>query len=33
MARGMSLADVAGYEQARLTPQLVQATVDDINKL
>ena len=33
MARGMSLAEVAGYEQAGLSPQTVQAIVDDINKL
>lgn len=33
MARGMSLADVAGYEQAGLTPELVKAIVDDVNKL
>lgn len=33
MARGMSLAEVAGYEQAGLTPELVKAIVDDVNKL
>jgi hypothetical protein len=33
MARGMSLQDVAGYAEAGLTPQMVQAIVDDINKL
>jgi len=33
MARGMTLADVAGYAQAGLSPETVQAIVDDINKL
>lgn len=33
MGRGMSLADVAGYAEAGLTPQMVRAFVDDINKL
>jgi hypothetical protein len=33
MARGMSLADVAGYAQAGLTPEIVNAIVADINKL
>lgn len=33
MARGMSLAAVAGYSEAGLSPQMVQAIVDDINKL
>ena len=33
MARGMSLAEVAGYQQAGLTPELVKAIVDDVNKL
>lgn len=33
MARGMSLADVAGYSQAGLTPEMVQAIVDGVNKL
>lgn len=33
MARGMSLADVAGYPQAGLTPEIVNAIVSDINKL
>ena len=33
MARGMTLADVAGYSQAGLTPELVKAIVDDVNKL
>ena len=33
MARGMSLADVAGYAQSGLTPEIVNAIVADINKL
>ena len=33
MARGMSLADVAGYAQSGLTPEIVAAIVADINKL
>jgi hypothetical protein len=33
MARGMSLGDVAGYEQAGLSPEIVKAIVDDVNKL
>jgi hypothetical protein len=33
MARGMTLADVAGYAEAGLSPEMVQAIVDDINKL
>ena len=33
MARGMTLADVAGYSQSGLTPELVKAIVDDVNKL
>jgi len=33
MARGMTLADVAGYAEAGLTAQTVQAIVDDVNKL
>lgn len=33
MARGMSLAEVAGYAEAGLTPQTVQAIVEDVNKL
>jgi len=32
-ARGMSLADVAGYAQSGLTPEIVNAIVADINKL
>ena len=33
MARGMTLADVAGYSEAGLTPELVNAIVADLNKL
>jgi hypothetical protein len=33
MARGMSLADVAGYSESGLTPTMVKAIVDDVNKL
>ena len=33
MARGMTLADVAGYAEAGMTAQTVQAIVDDVNKL
>ena len=33
MARGMSLADVAGYAQSGLTPEIVNAIVADVNKL
>jgi hypothetical protein len=32
-ARGMTLAQVAGYPQAGLSPELVAAIVADINKL
>jgi hypothetical protein len=33
MARSMSLAEVAGYSESGLTPAVVQAIVDDVNKL
>jgi hypothetical protein len=33
MAREMTLADVAGYAEAGLSPEMVRAIVDDINKL
>ena len=33
MARGMSLADVAGYAEAGLTPQMVNGIVEDLSKL
>jgi len=33
MARGMTLADVAGYAQAGLNQEMVKSIVDDINKL
>jgi hypothetical protein len=33
MARGMTLAEVAGYSQSGLTPETVKAIVDDVNKL
>jgi hypothetical protein len=33
MARGMTLADVAGYAEAGLSEPMVKAIVDDINKL
>ena len=33
MARGMSLADVAGYAEAGLTAEMVKGIVDDINNL
>lgn len=33
MARGMTLADVAGYAEAGLSQQTVQAIVDEVNKL
>jgi hypothetical protein len=33
MARGMTLADVAGYAEAGLTPAVVKAIVDDVNRL
>jgi hypothetical protein len=33
MARGMTLADVAGYAEAGLSPEMLKAIVDDINKL
>ncbi|HEY8538823.1 MAG TPA: hypothetical protein VIL28_08140 [Steroidobacteraceae bacterium] len=33
MARGMSLGQVAGYAEAGLSAETVQAIVDDINKL
>jgi hypothetical protein len=33
MARGMTLADVAGYSESGLTPQMVKSIVDDVNKL
>jgi hypothetical protein len=33
MARGMTLADVAGYSESGLTPQMVKAIVDDVNQL
>jgi hypothetical protein len=33
MARGMTLADVAGYAEAGLTQSLVKSIVDDINGL
>jgi hypothetical protein len=33
MARGMSLADVAGYAEAGLTPQMVNAIIEDLSKL
>jgi hypothetical protein len=33
MARGMTLAEVAGYSQSGLTPQTVEAIVNDVNKL
>jgi hypothetical protein len=33
MARGMTLADVAGYAEAGLSPELVAAIVADVNKL
>jgi hypothetical protein len=33
MARGMTLAEVAGYSQSGLTEQTVQAIVNDVNKL
>ena len=33
MARGMTLAEVAGYSESGLTPQVVKAIVDDVNKL
>jgi hypothetical protein len=33
MARAMTLADVAGYAQAGLSPEMVKSIVDDINKL
>jgi type IV pilus biogenesis protein CpaD/CtpE len=33
MARGMTLAEVAGYDQAGLSPEMVRAIVDDVNKL
>jgi hypothetical protein len=33
MARGMTLADVAGYAEAGLTPEILKAIVDEVNKL
>ena len=33
MARGMTLAEVAGYAEAGLTPELVNAIVADLNKM
>jgi hypothetical protein len=33
MARGMSLADIAGYAEAGLTPQMVTAIVEDLSQL
>lgn len=33
MARGMTLAEVAGYSESGLTPAMVQGIVDEVNKL